>query len=105
MPVPLSVGLGEAVTSVGHTEGTIPLGGELDPIGRAVVDRWGRSSRWGDGERGRLVIDGIGDEHSGHGVLLSAQQRKVKLPEILETGGRMHGLHDFRLTTLPRTVI
>ena len=29
--------------------------------------------------------DRFGDEHSRYGVLLSAQERKVKLPEIFET--------------------
>ena len=33
----------------------------------------------------RLLVHSVGDEHPGHGVLLAAEQREVKLPQILET--------------------
>ena len=75
-----SVGLTEAVPRVGHYERTILLRGQFDPICLAVMDWRGRrtwaglwSGHRSNGYRRLLIIDRIGDEHSRHGVLLSAQ--------------------------------
>ena len=55
---------------------------------------------------GRLrLIDRVRDKHSGHGVFLSAQERKVKLPQILEPRRRMQHLHHLRLAALASAVI
>ena len=78
---PCSVGLAEAVPRVGHRERTILLRGQFDPVCLAVMDRRGRrtgagrrSSGRSNGHRRLLIINRIGDEHSRHRVLLSAQE-------------------------------
>src|SRR6185369_3318395 len=85
----VSIGLSESVARVGHGKGTVLLRGDLDPIGFAVMGGRGRRIRSrrgsgdrGDGHAGRLVVGGIGNEHSRHRVLLPAQGGEMNLPEI-----------------------
>ena len=66
-----------------------------------VVEEALAQSAWQTG----CVIDSVGDEHSGHGVLLSAQLRKMELPEIFKSGRRIDDLHYCRLATFTNAVI
>src|SRR5450631_593229 len=96
-----SIRLAESVPRVGHSEGTVLLRRDFDPIGFAVVGGRGRGagsgSRSGDGGNGHgggLVVGRIRDEHSGHRIFLATQRGKVHLPEIFETRRGMHGFHN-----------
>src|ERR1700680_1121491 len=100
------VRLAEAVPGVGDGEGAIHLRGDLHPIGLPVVSwrwrqthsgswvrGWVRVRVWGwlgvqrsHGHRRLRVVEQVGDEHSRHGVLLPAEERKVKLVQVLKTG-------------------
>jgi hypothetical protein len=101
----------ETVASVGHGEGPVLLGGDLDPIGLALVRRRrssagaGRGS--GDGIDGHRLrgVERVGDEHAGNRVLLSAQRREMQLPEIFEAGRRVDGLHRLGIPALARAVV
>jgi hypothetical protein len=78
---PGSVVLTESVPRVRDCERTILLRRQLDPICLAVMDWRGRRT-WtelrgrhrSNGHRWLLIINRIGDEHSRHRVLLSAQE-------------------------------
>src|SRR5437867_1058215 len=94
------VGLAKTVPRIGDGERSVWLRGHLDPIGGSVVRRRGKGAgpglwrlEWSDRHGGLRLIYQIRDEHSGHGVLLSAELRKMNLPEIFEPRheiGRAH---------------
>src|SRR3989441_12364070 len=91
-PSTSSVRLTEPIPAVRNAEGAVLLSGHFDPVCGAIVDRSRSgpgaglgSRRCGNRHCRRLVIHSVGNEHPGHGVLLAAEQREVKLPQILET--------------------
>ena len=107
-----SVSLGEAVARVGDRERAVRLCRHFDPVRRPIVlgrRRRSRTRRWGrhgsDRHASQLVIKRIRDEHAGNGVLLTAQEREVHLPEILEAWGGVNRLHGFRFATFAAAVV
>src|ERR1700680_2583615 len=106
------VGLAEAVAGIGHRESAILLRRHLEIISGSIVLRrrrgwlalWRRSERR-DGHCGLRFIQQIRDEHSGHGVLLAAEQREVHLPDIGETGGTEKHLHRFGWSPFPSAIV
>src|SRR6516165_2794666 len=83
------VRLAEAIAGVSDCKCSVLLRRDLDPVCRAVMYRSGRSIRSRLRRRNRSdrhgcgpFINSIRDKKSWHGVLLPAQLREVKLPEI-----------------------
>src|SRR5467141_5234439 len=111
-PGPGFVCLAKTVPGVRDSEGAIHLCRDLDPICSPVVRRGRRHTRPGlrRGHRSHrhavlLVVNSISDEHSRHSVLLPAEEREVKLPQVLETRGRKNNLHRARLPALTGAVV
>src|SRR5262245_10018726 len=84
------VGLAETVAAVGHGEFTIRLRRHLDPVGLAFMGWWRRQTgrAWRDDQRGgrqlgSLVVKLVCNELLRRRKFLTAQQRKVQLPDVL----------------------
>src|SRR5436190_18371164 len=80
------VGLTETVSCVRYRECSVLLRNYLDPVRRAVMCRrrrrawpWRRSFYRSDGHGCERLIEGVGDEHSRHRVLLPAELREMHL--------------------------
>src|SRR5258708_31754162 len=79
------VGFAKSIPRVCDRKRAVTLRRHLDPIGSPVV-RWRWRNIWSglrSGHRShrhafRLVVDGIGNEHSGGSVLLPADEREMK---------------------------
>ncbi len=50
-------------------------------------------------------VDWVRDEQTGHRVLLPAQLREVKLPEVFQAGSGVENLHRLRLSALAGAVV
>src|SRR2546429_7844848 len=82
-----TIGLTKPVARVRYGERPVLLSRYLDPI-RGPIVRGGRrragaglrSRNRGDRNRVLRFVNGVRDEHSGHGVFLSAQLGEVNLP-------------------------
>src|SRR4051812_10292404 len=92
-----SIRLTETVSRIRNRVCPVLLRGYFNPICCAVVYRGWRRVRprcrglyRSDRHGADWLIEGIGDEHSGYGVLLPAELREMDLPEIFQSRGRKH---------------
>ena len=107
------IGLAEAVTLIGDRKGSVLLGRHFDPVRFSIVRRGRLNAR--RSRRGRFhrldrhhcvaLIRQIGNEHSGLGVFLTAEQREMHLPEILETRRTVDRKHGEGFAALARAVV
>src|SRR2546425_9863964 len=86
------VAFAEAIACIRYREDTVLLRGDLEVIRFSVVLRRRRRLltlrrrwQWRHGHRVLLLVDQIRDEHSGDGVFLAAELRKVNLPDVFNT--------------------
>ena len=106
------VRLGEAVTSVGHCEDAVLLRGDLEVIRLPVVLRCGRGllalrrrRNWRQRHRLLLLVERVGDKHSGNGELLAAELGEVNLPHIFEIRRGEEDFHRVGLRAFAGAVI
>src|SRR5207249_11914493 len=54
---------------------------------------------------GLLLVDHVSDEQARRGVLLPAEKREMNLPEVIEAGRSVKGLHHGRLSAFASAII